>query len=571
MRLNFQHKLFLSFALVFTFFAVCVVLVEQARQRSVRKEALVDQLEIYIVPVGRIAAENTPDWQEHMEHLLSLFARPIRVSIIDKEGRVIFDNTVANLGAMDNHLRREEIVQAHTQGQGVAVRTSLSDKKEYIYLARKQGDFFIRVALPYDVQTRDWLRPDNVFLFWLWALFFTLLFVVGKVSGAMGKAIQRLRDFALSAERGGEEIVSFSNDELGEIGAQIALNYKLLQERNREIDYERERLEQHILGSKEGIAFFDADYKLTFFNGLFLQYLNALSDNTYTEPSRLFEEPFFATAYTTFLKKQAEPYYEEQIVYQERMFALRVNRFDDGGIEVVLNDVTANEKTRLLKQEMTANIAHELRTPVTAIRGYLETVLEHSLGEKDRLYFLQQAYGKTLSLSELIRDMSLLAKMEEASQTFAITAIPMGEIRKRLEQDFGILWQAKRIEFEWLVDDNWVVKANETLFYTIFRNLVENALKYAGEGIRLVVELYRKDEEYVYFSLYDTGAGIPEEKHLTRIFERFYRINQGRTRETGGTGLGLSIVKNAVLFHKGDIIVKNRSQGGLEFLFRLKQ
>ncbi len=96
-------------------------------------------------------------------------------------------------------------------------------------------------------------------------------------------------------------------------------------------------------------------------------------------------------------------------------------------------------------------------------------------------------------------------------------------------------------------------------------------MKYAGEEVRIVIELYRKDKEYFYFSFYDTGQGIVDERHLTRLFERFYRINQGRTRETGGTGLGLSIVKNAILFHKGDIIVKNRTQGGLEFLFRIKQ
>lgn len=569
MRLTYQRKLFFSFALIFAVFASCIVVIEQVRQRSVRKEALIGQLKTYASSVERIVISEPSDWKEQLEHFIHLLPRPIRVSIIKESGEVFFDNAIDDILLLENHRGRKEIAKARHAGEGVDIRTSLSDGKKYIYLARKRGNSYIRIALPYDMQTRDWLRADNVFLFWLIALFLSMLFVLGKKAGAMGKTIQRLRNFALSAQ-GEMAEVTFPNDELGEIGAQIAANYKLLQEKNRQIDYERERLLQHVLSSKEGLAFFNAEHQVTFFNGLFLQYLNTLSDNTYTEPSQLFDEPFFTSA-LSFLHEKKGHYYEQQICYQERLFALRINRFEDEGLEVVLNDITSNEKTRLLKQEMTANIAHELRTPVTSIRGYLETILEYPLEEKERLHFIRQAYNKTLSLSDLIRDMGLLAKMEEASQAFPITKVEMSDIKKMLEQDFSSTLQARRAELLWKVADDFVIKANTTLFYTIFRNLMENALKYAGEGIHIVVELYKQDKEFVYFSFYDTGVGIPHARHLTRIFERFYRINEGRTRETGGTGLGLSIVKNAVLFHKGDITVKNRTNGGLEFLFRIKQ
>ncbi|KGN97511.1 hypothetical protein HQ36_06350 [Porphyromonas gingivicanis] len=569
MRLTFRSKLFLSFALIFALFAICAVVIEQLRQRSVRKEALIEQLNIYATMVERIVVEQNSDWQEKLYGLEQLFPRPIRISVIEESGQVAFDNTIEDILSLENHRERKEITLARSIGEGVDVRTSISDGREYIYLARKTSIYYVRVALPYDMKTKNWLRADNVFLFWLIALFLALLFFVSKMAGAMGRTIRRLRDFAVATEKESFE-PSFSNDELGEIGTQISSNYRLLQEKNREIGYERDRLSLHILTSKEGIAFFDADYKVTFFNGLFLQYLNTLSDSTYTEPSKLFEEPFFTSA-LSFLKEQKEHCYEEQICYQRRIFSLRLNRFEDNGIEVVLNDATANEKTRLLKQEMTANIAHELRTPITSIRGYLETILEHPLAETERVHFIRQAYNKTLSLSEIIRDMSLLAKMEEASDSFVITQVEMSDIRKKLEQEFSVLFEAQRSELVWRVEENVVVEVNENLFYTIFRNLTENALKYAGEEVRIVIELYRKDKEYFYFSFYDTGQGIVDERHLTRLFERFYRINQGRTRETGGTGLGLSIVKNAILFHKGDIIVKNRTQGGLEFLFRIKQ
>ncbi len=110
-----------------------------------------------------------------------------------------------------------------------------------------------------------------------------------------------------------------------------------------------------------------------------------------------------------------------------------------------------------------------------------------------------------------------------------------------------------------------VIYGSRTLLYSIFRNLVENSLAYAGKSIQIVLRCYMETDDAVYFEFHDNGVGV-EEKHLVKIFERFYRVNEGRTRDTGGSGLGLSIVKNAVLLHKGNIVAKNRPEGGLLFL-----
>ena len=123
---------------------------------------------------------------------------------------------------------------------------------------------------------------------------------------------------------------------------------------------------------------------------------------------------------------------------------------------------------------------------------------------------------------------------------------------------------------QWHVPEDLTVKGNQNLLYAIFRNLADNAIRYAGENINIRITKYNEDKDFYYFSFYDTGIGIADEIHLNRLFERFYRINEGRTRDSGGSGLGLSIVKNAVAFHKGTITVKNRKEGGLEFIFQLK-
>ena len=126
------------------------------------------------------------------------------------------------------------------------------------------------------------------------------------------------------------------------------------------------------------------------------------------------------------------------------------------------------------------------------------------------------------------------------------------------------------IKTESLIPQDTEVYGNYSLVYSIFRNLVENSVRYAGQGVTIHAECYKSGDDFCYFLFYDTGKGCPE-KHLPRLFERFYRAEEGRTRELGGSGLGLSIVRNAVTFHHGNITVRNRKSGGLEFLFTLQR
>ena len=222
-----------------------------------------------------------------------------------------------------------------------------------------------------------------------------------------------------------------------------------------------------------------------------------------------------------------------------------------------------------LKREMTGNIAHELRTPITSIRGYLELILSQSPDAGTTKTFIEKAYNQTLVLSELIRDMSLITKIEETPHSFRLEAVDLNELLRSLGNDLKKDLEEKNIRMICNTGDNIAVNGNRSLLYSVFRNLTDNAIRYAGENIDILVNKYDEDNDFYYFTYADTGAGIPGEQHLNRLFERFYRVNEGRTRDTGGSGLGLSIVKNAILFHKGNIVVKNRTGGGLKFIFNL--
>jgi len=219
---------------------------------------------------------------------------------------------------------------------------------------------------------------------------------------------------------------------------------------------------------------------------------------------------------------------------------------------------------------LTDNIAHELKTPVSSIKGFLETIIDLQPEKEKLYYFIRKAYSQTCRLTNLIDDISQLTKIEEAGNLYQIEQININQIVNNVIDDVDLQLKEKKIDLTCNIPQELELEGNPILMYSIFRNLFDNALNYAGKNLTIKVEKYMEDAEFYYLSFSDTGIGVPEQD-LSRLFERFYRVDKGRDHKKGGTGLGLAIVKNAVQFHKGEISVKNRKEGGLEFLFSLKK
>jgi two-component system, OmpR family, phosphate regulon sensor histidine kinase PhoR len=183
-------------------------------------------------------------------------------------------------------------------------------------------------------------------------------------------------------------------------------------------------------------------------------------------------------------------------------------------------------------------------------------------------YFIKKAYNQSERLTQLVNDIALLNKIEEYSDLYVREKVVLLKVIEEAVESLSDKIREKGIMVECLIEKSLIVTANSSLVFSVLRNLIENSVNYGGNGITIFISKYHEDNEFYYFSFADNGPGV-EEEHLSRLFERFYRVDAGRSRKAGGTGLGLAIVKNAILSIKGDISVRNRKGGGLEFLFSL--
>ncbi len=237
---------------------------------------------------------------------------------------------------------------------------------------------------------------------------------------------------------------------------------------------------------------------------------------------------------------------------------------------------TTRQEQDILKRQLTQNIAHELKTPVASIQGYLETILDNpNINDSMREQFLKRCYAQSQRLTSLLQDISTLNRMDDAPDMIGTEDVNISEIVANIQKETALQLQQKQMSFVNKLPNDVMVKGSPSLIYSVFRNLTDNAIAYAGMGTTITLTaqpIENIDEEMKspkwQFTFSDNGVGVPVE-HLPRLFERFYRVDKGRSRKMGGTGLGLAIVKNAVLLHGGTIRVVNNFNGGLRFDFTL--
>jgi two-component system phosphate regulon sensor histidine kinase PhoR len=238
-----------------------------------------------------------------------------------------------------------------------------------------------------------------------------------------------------------------------------------------------------------------------------------------------------------------------------------------GGAVAVLRDLTETERVDKTRRDFIANVSHELRTPLTSIQGYAETLLDTVPDTDHTREFLEIIRKNAARMSRLTEDLLTLARVESGEQRFDAQPASPRELLNEAVQSFREIARTSNVEL--LVDDrsDATVHADREAIHQVFSNLIDNALKYAPSGGKIVVGA-RPADDTVEFYVQDFGPGIPSE-HLPRLFERFYRVDKARSRESGGTGLGLAIAKHIVLAHGGTIRAESELNHGSTFVFRL--
>ncbi len=237
--------------------------------------------------------------------------------------------------------------------------------------------------------------------------------------------------------------------------------------------------------------------------------------------------------------------------------------------EHALHEHEIQEKTRI-KRQLSNNINHELKTPICSILGYLDMIMSNSnLTQEQILTFAGKSYDQAQRLRHLMGDLSTITRIDEASAMIECESVDVTRLVADIVDDVCPQAMNNSIAVVNNLPEGVVIEGNSSLLYSIFRNLVDNAIAYSG-GRSVWVDLTHEDSSQYIFAVRDNGIGI-ERKHLDYIFERFYRVDKGRSRKHGGTGLGLSIVKNAVLFHGGSIEARIAQKGGAEFHFSLQK
>ncbi len=582
-----RSKLFLYLFVTFVLFTLVILGFQFQREKAFRKEQLENTLdnmaELTYRYIERKNIFKTEQWRQ-LDSIKGLIPKSERITIIDSIGVVLYDSDVTDFENMENHKYRPEIKRAFlSKSPGRNIRKSETTGIPYYYYAKYYDAFYVRVAVIYNIEVKNFLVAEKFFLFFIIAVFLIIWLILLLVTRKFGETITKLKDFMTKLNNSNEPIehvnFNFPDDEFGIISHQIVNIYKDLKLTKDQLTVEKDKLFGHLNALNEGVAFFSSTKKNILTNNHFIQFVNIISKQSNITADRIFEvkelQPILK-----FIEEHLQseenihadklPREEMEIKKNARYFVVRCIIYADRSFEIMITDITRLEKRSLLKQQMTSNISHELKTPVASVMGYMETLLGNNLDPAKKRYFIEKAYKQAIRLNELIDDISVLNKIEESTDHYTFGTINISEVVYEVSDNLHNRLVGKGIKLNIHIDPRLEINGNRSLMFSIFLNLMENAIKYAGEGIEIIISNYLEDNNYCYFSFRDTGKGIKEE-HLTRIFERFYRIDTGRSRKTGGTGLGLAIVKNAIQLHMGDISVRNHPEGGLEFLFTLSK
>ena len=499
-----------------------------------------------------------------------------RATVIDASGKVLADSE-SDPAQMENHARRVEFAAALAGQTGENERRSATLGIPFLYVAAPISGGAVRLAYPLSdiesVQTQ--VRRK---LFWGSAIASLMaLLIAAGASIWMARRLQRIVDVAARIERGDlrARVNATPLDEIGRVAAAIDKTAEQVEVSFAAVRSSQRQLETLLNSMQDAVIAVSPDGLVRWANQpmdrLVPQHtrLNAPVVETIRDPD------FLATVKAAMTNKDVKTARATSIV-PGRAFDVTAAPLPDGGVVAVLRDLTETERVEKTRRDFIANVSHELRTPLTSIQGYTETLLDtiHDESAATR-EFLEIIRKNTVRMARLTEDLLTLARVESGETRFETEPVPPVELLHDAEESFREIARGHGVDLQIMDSHNGSgsveslpqVLADREAIHQVFSNLIDNAMKYGRGGGR--VELgARAAQRGIEFYVKDFGGGISSE-HLPRLFERFYRVDKARSRESGGTGLGLAIAKHIMRAHGGSIRAESELNHGSMFVFTL--
>ena len=491
-----------------------------------------------------------------------------RVTIIARDGVVLADSE-ADPKTMENHAGRPEVAGALSGKTGSSTRLSHTVGIEFLYLAVPSGDKIVRLAYPLSSMRQHVADiRSNLMRATILALLMALVLAV-VIAEVISRRLRRIVRFAEQIADGdlSARIAETSGDEIAQVAIALDRTARRLEENFAAVRESRSELEALLNSMTDGVIAVSPDMKVRWAN-------HAIAGIVHQQVRigapviELLRHPDFLATITATLKSKRRESTIASSLSGRRSFSINAEPLPDGGVVSVLHDISEVERVEKTRRDFIANVSHELRTPLTSISGYTETLIESDglLNDSAR-EFLQVIRRNADRMGRLTEDLLVLARVESGEEKLDMRPHPARELLS--ESASSMLENARTAEVELMVENipDWSVLCDGYAVHQVFGNLISNAIRYAANGKKIIIGA-QEQRAGIEFFVRDFGPGIASE-HLPRIFERFYRVDKARSRESGGTGLGLAIVKHIVLNHGGAVRVESSVGHGTTFFFLL--
>lgn len=494
-------------------------------------------------------------------------ATDARVTVIDSAGKVLAESE-ADPEKMENHATRPEFVSALHGRVGSSTRLSHTIGIELLYVAAPIPGGAVRMAYPLSSirEANRRIRKDLLEGSAVAVLLAMLLAFLATQS--IGRRLMRITDFAERVAAGdlSARIEEESSDEIAHVASALDKTARKLEDGFRAVENSRQTLETLLNSMQEAVLAVAQDGRVLWAN----QRMERLvpSGIRLGEPLvQSVRDPEILLAVEGVIERRDVTVAHAAKIFSGRIFDVTAAPMPGGGAVAVLHDQTEIERVEKTRRDFIANVSHELRTPLTSIQGYAETLLDQNNVPEHVREFIEIIRKNATRMARLTEDLLVLARVESGEQNFNFQITTPRELLEDAVQTFADLAASRDIDLSLMNTATSPVSVDRDAIHQVFSNLIDNALKYGDTGRKVLVGAC-ETEEGVQFYVRDFGGGIPSE-HLPRLFERFYRVDKARSRESGGTGLGLAIAKHVVRAHGGTIKAESELNHGSTFYFTL--